>query len=165
MESNTNSDSFSNNPHFSKMRSSGLLVEYRHPSAALSKDLAAHIASRYAEGKIAVVTSHPHALIGAVRKQWLRLIRLAQRDRSSTLNPLRKDNLDKAIHGMRSVGFTIKSPEDEPLARVSFATVEQLVANPPSCATLYITEPVGKLNRHMLATWMPPGGVVVVYDE
>lgn len=164
MESNTISGSTKSQSHFSEMRSSGLLVEYRYPSIPLSKDLAAHIASRYTEGKVTVVINHPYALIGAVRKQWLRLIRLAQRDRSSTLDPQRKDSLDKTIRGMQAVGFTIKSPEDEPLARVYFATAEQLIANPPSCATLYITEPITKLSQHMLVAWMSRNGRMIIYE-
>lgn len=66
---------------------------------------------------------------------------------------------------MQSVSFTAKDPADEPLAAVSFATVEQLTAAPPMCATLYITEPITRLNQYMLTAWMPPGGVVVIYEK
>lgn len=154
-----------NQSNFSKMHASGLIVEHRHPSVALSVDLARHISQRCIYGKIAVVTSHPQALLSSVRKQWLRLIRLAQRERSSTLDHQRRDSLSEAIHNMRAISFTAKDPADEPLAYVSFATVEQFIATPPQCATLYITEPISKLSQHMLVSWMPRSGRVVVYEQ
>lgn len=165
MKSNTISDSSNGESHFSKMHTSGLAVEHRHPNRALSVDLAAHISTRYTKGKIAIVTSNPQALISSVRKQWVRLIRLAQREQARTLNCQRKDDLAETTYGMQAIGFTAKDPADEPLAHVSFATVEQFVASPPQCATLYITEPIPKLSLHMLVGWMPRSGQVVVYEQ
>ncbi|HEU5187438.1 MAG TPA: hypothetical protein VFT87_02955 [Candidatus Saccharimonadales bacterium] len=165
MGGNTISDGPSSRWHFSKMRSSGLVVERRRPGRALSVDLAAHIAIRYPNGKIAVVTGHPQAFMSSVRKQWLRLIRLAQREQASTLSRQRKDDLGEVIYSMQAIGFTAKDPADEPLAYVSFATVEQFIASPPQCATLYITEPIPKLSQHMIVSWMPRSGRVVIYEQ
>lgn len=165
MKGNTNSDSSSGESYFSKMRTSGLDVEHRHPNRALSVDLAAHISTRYKKGKIAIVTSNPQAFMSSVRKQWLRLIRLAQREQASTLSRQRKDDLGEVIYSMQAIGFTAKDPADEPLAYVSFATVEQFIASPPQCATLYITEPIPKLSQHMIVSWMPRSGRVVIYEQ
>lgn len=165
MKGNTNSDSSGSKSYFSKMRSSGLIVEHRLLVRALSVDLAAHIATRYPNGKIAVVTGQPQAFMSSVRKQWIRLIRLAQREQARTLNGQRKDDLGEVIHNMQAISFTAKDPADEPLAYVSFATVEQFIALPPQCATLYITEPIPKLSQHMLVGWMPRSGRVVVYEQ
>lgn len=164
MEGNTNSGSMKNQSRFTKMRTSGLTVEHRHSSVALSVDLASHISRRCFKGTVAIVASHPQALMSSVRKQWLRLIRLAQREKASTLNRQRKDKLDETIFVMQSVSFTAKAPTDEQLAYVSFATAEQFIAAAPVCATLYITEPVTRLDQHMLASWMRPGGMVVIYE-
>lgn len=165
MKSNTISDSSNGESHFSKMHTSGLAVEHRHPNRALSVDLAAHITTRYTKGKIAIVTSNPQAFMSSVRKQWIRLIRLAQREQARTLNGQRKDDLGEVIHNMQMISFTAKDPADEPLAYVSFATVEQFIASPPQCATLYITEPIPKLSQHMLVGWMPRNGRVVIYEQ
>jgi len=165
MKGNTSSDSYRSSSRFSKMRTCGLIVEYRQQYRAPSVDLAAHIATRYPKGNIAVATSHPQALMGSVRKQWLRLIRLAQREQARTLNHQRKDDLGEVIHNMRTTSFTAKDPADEPLAYVSFATVEQFIASPPQCATFYITEPIPKLSQHMLVSWMPRNGRVVIYEQ
>lgn len=147
------------------MRSSKLIVEHRSNSIALSKDLASHISHRYTKGKVTVVTNRPQALMSSVRKQWLRLIRLTLRERASTLNHQRKDNLSDNIRGMQAVGFTAKDPADEPHAYISLATPSQLLLSPPACSTLYIVEHITKLDQHMLVTWMPPGSLVVIYGE
>jgi hypothetical protein len=117
------------------------------------------------KGTIAIATSHPQALMSSVRKQWLRLIRILQRERASTLNHQRIDDLNKAIHFMQTTSFTAKDPSYDPSTYVSFATVEQFVAAPPMCATLYIVGPVTKTEQYMLASWMRPGGLVVIYGE
>jgi hypothetical protein len=165
MKSNTSSDSLEDQSSFTKMRTCGLLVEHRQPHRALSVDLAVHMAARYPKGKIAIVTSNPQALTSSVRKQWIRLIRLAQHDKASTLNRQRKDDLDEMIHNMQTISFTAKDPAEELLAYVSFATIEQFITSPPECSTLYITEPISKLSQHMLVSWMPRSGRVVIYEQ
>lgn len=165
MKGNTNSDSYRSQAHFSKMRTSGLLIEYRRPRCALSVDLAAHIATRYTQGKIAVVTSHQQALLSSVRKQWVRLIRLAQRQQARTLNRQRRDDIKEVVRYMQAISFAAKDPANEPPANVTFATTEQFIAAPPQCATLYITEPIPKLSQHMIVGWMPKSGRVVIYEQ
>lgn len=165
MIGNTNSDSSGDAAYFTKMRCSGLILEHRNLHRALSVELATHISSRYSQGKIAVVNNSPQAFLSSVRRQWIRLIRLAQRDQARTLDFQRRNDLAVAIHTMQSLSFTAKDPASEPLGGVSFATAEQFMLTPPVCATLYITEPIAKLSQHMLVTWMRPGGRVVIYDE
>jgi hypothetical protein len=147
------------------MHTSNLTVEHRRTSVALSVDLAYHISRRRHQGTVAVVASSPRALMSSVRKQWLRLIRLAQREKASTLNRQRKDNLDEVIRTMQTICFTAKDPAGDSSAYVSFAPVERFIAAPPMGATLYIVEPVTKPELYMLASWMRPGGMVVVYDK
>lgn len=165
MIGNTCSDSSDNMSYFTKMHSGGILVEHRQPTIALSVDLAKHISKRCVNGRIAVVASNPQALMSSVRKQWLGLIRLMQREQARTLNRQRKDDLDEVIRNVRMVSFTAKDPADEPLAHVSFATVEQFIASPPECRTLYIAEPIPKLSQHMIVGWMPRSGRVVIYEQ
>lgn len=143
----------------------GLIIEHRTIShnLPLSKDLARHMYDRYIYGKIAVVTNNPVALLSSVRKQWLRLIRLAERERASTLDQRRKYELDQTIWQMRNISFTARNPADDPVAFVSFATVEQFRLFPPVCGTLYIVEPTEKIDKHMLTSWMPQNSRVVIY--
>lgn len=165
MKDNTTSDSYGSQTHFSKMRTSGLLIEYIWPRRALSVDIATHLATRYTQGKIAVVTSNPQALLSSVRKQWVRLIRLAQREQARTLNRQRKDDLGKVVRYMQAISFAAQDPANEPLAYVSFATAEQFIATPPQCATLYVSEPISRLSQHMIVSWMSRSGRVVIYEQ
>lgn len=143
----------------------GLIIENRtiRRNLSLSKDLARHMHDRYVYGKIAVVTYNPVALLSSVRKQWLRLIRLAERERASTLDSRRKYELDQIIWQMRNISFIAQNPADDPVAFVSFATVEQFRLFPPICTTLYITEPTERIGLHMLASWMPRSSRIVIY--
>lgn len=150
---------------FSKMQTNGLIVEHRQLHVALSVDLAQHISQRRANGRIVIVTSHPQALMSSVRKQWIKWIRKARRSRASTLDRQRQYNLDEIIYGMESISFTAKSQADKLRGYVTFATVEQLLIAPPTCATLYITEPIEKINQYLLTAWMPRDGLVVIYAE
>lgn len=131
----------------------------------LSKELAYEIQERCIYGNVAVVTDKPVALMSSVRKQWLRLIRLAERERASTLNHARKYELDQSIWRMRNASFTAQDPAHDPVAYVSFASAEQFRQFPPMCSTLYIVGPTEKLKIHMLVSWMPRNGRVVVYDQ
>jgi hypothetical protein len=150
---------------FSKMHTIGLIVEHRHTSVALSVDLASYMSRQHSKGTIAVAANHPQALMSSVRKQWLRLIRLAQRERASTLSRQCKESLDEIICSMQAISFTAKDPTHDSSAYVSFATTERFVAAPPMCATLYIIQPVTKSELYLLASWMRPGSMVVIYDR
>jgi hypothetical protein len=145
----------------------GLAVEHRKidKDMALSKDLAKHIPTRLLNGKIAIVTDQPIALLSSVRKQWVKLIRQAQRERSSVLGKRYKLNLDHNIERLQDTMFTAKPPIQDPVGDISFATVEQFLLAPPICYTLYLTCDVSKREQHMLASWMPPLGLVVVYER
>ena len=145
----------------------GISIENRTigDNRSLSRDLAYHIQSRYNCGKIAVVTDNPVALLSSVRKQWLRLIRLTERERASTLDSQRKYELDQDIWRMRNINFTAQDPSNDPIAFISFATVEQFRLFPPLCSTLYIVGAIETIDKHMLTGWMPQNGVVVIYDQ
>lgn len=133
-------------------------------SRPLSKELARHILGRYSYGKIAVATEHPLAIMSSVRKQWLRLIRLAQRERASTLNHIRQYELDQTIWRMQSITFTAQDPACDPIAYISFATVEQFRLFPPMCATLYIAGHVERADQYLLTSWMPRNSLAVLYE-
>lgn len=129
----------------------------------LSWDLAHHLYLRAARDKIIVATDKPVELLSATRRQWFRLMRQAMRQRSSTLNTLRSIELTNQIVYMQSLRFSAKHPEDYLDADVTFATAEDLIRATPICRTAYITYEIEKEKQHMLTSWMPTGGVVVIY--
>ncbi|HET6746604.1 MAG TPA: hypothetical protein VFH06_00680 [Candidatus Saccharimonadales bacterium] len=144
----------------------GLFVEkYSLNHKALSQQLARHIAAHGPQGKAAIVTDKPMTLLASVRKQWLKLIRLMERERSSTLNPVRKEQLEIHLEWMRQLSFTAKAPEDILEAGITFATADDFVRTPPDCRMIYITYSFEREKLHMLTSWMPRNGVVVIYGQ
>lgn len=144
----------------------GLLVEkYSLEEKGLSWQLAQHIAVHSSQGKAVVVADRPVTLLASTRKQWLRLIRLTERERSSTLNAVRKEQLEIHLEWMRQLRFTAKAPEDMLEADITFATADDFVRNPPDCRVVYITYSFEREKLHMLTSWMPRNGVVVIYGQ
>lgn len=142
-----------------------LSVLYRSPRDSLSRDLAEEIREQGIFGKIAVVTDKPIVLLSATRKQWLKLIRRTHRDRSSTLNAMKVTMLTQQISWMQSLRFTATAPTDLLEANITFATAEDFVRVPPVCRTIYVTYGFEKEKLQMLTSWMPKGGLVVVYEQ
>ena len=144
----------------------GLFVErYALNHRPLSQQLAAHIAAHSPQGKVVVVTDKPATLLASTRKQWFRVIRLTESERSSTLNPVRKEQFEIHLEWMRRLKFTAKAPEDLLEADVTFAMADDFVRNPPDCKMIYITYSFERKKLHMLTSWMPRNGVVVIYGQ
>jgi hypothetical protein len=144
----------------------GLFVEkYSLNHKPLSQQLAEHIAAHGPQGKVAVVADKPVTLLASVRKQWLRLIRLTEKERSSTLNSVRKEKLEIHLEWMRQLSFSAKAPEGMLEADITFTTADDFVRNPPDCRTIYITYSFEREKLHMLTSWMPRNGVVVIYGQ
>ncbi|HET8670895.1 MAG TPA: hypothetical protein VFM05_09810 [Candidatus Saccharimonadales bacterium] len=143
----------------------GIFVEkhtlHGHP---LSWHLARHICSHGQQGKIAVVTDIPDALLAATRRQWLKLLRQAQNERSGTLNATRADLLTEQILWMQGVSFTSKAPDDILEADITFATADDFVRVPPICRCVYVTYTFEREKLHMLTAWMPGNSLVVLYE-
>ena len=144
----------------------GLLTE-RYPleGKTLSRQLAVHIAAHGSHGKAVVVADTPATLLAATRKQWFRLIRLTENERSSTLNSERKEQLEVHLLWMRQLRFTAKVPEDALEADITFATADEFVRTPPDCRIVYVTYSFEPEKLHMLTSWMPRNGVVVIYEQ
>ena len=142
----------------------GLYIEKRAMNGrALSWDLAHHMYIRAVQGKVAVVTDKPVELLAATRKQWLKLVRQVQRERSSTLNAIRIAEFTHQIAYMQNLHFTAKPPTDLLEADVTFAIANDFVKIPPVCRTLYVTYPFATEKLHLLTSWMPRNSVVVIY--
>lgn len=141
----------------------GLTVEYRSPSCSLSRDLAQQL-SRQARGKVVVVAENPNAVLSSTKKQWMRLIRRAQRDRAATLSVITIAGLTQQIAWMLSLRFSAKAPDDLLEADITFATAEDFVRFPPVCPVVYVTYTFNKEKLYMLTSWMPKNGKVVIYE-
>jgi hypothetical protein len=141
-----------------------LHIEYRTHKRSLSQDLATQLRKTGERGKVAIVAYTPMGLLAATRKQWVKITRNLQRERSSTVDATKIISLTRQIATMQSSRFSAKPPTDFLEADVTFARAEDFVKIPPICSTIYITYKFEKEKLYMLTSWMPEGGTVVVYD-
>lgn len=126
-----------------------LLVEkHSLENKPLSRRLACHMSSRGSQGKVAVVTDKSKVLLSTTCKQWSKLLRQTQNERSSTLNPVRINMHTGQILWMQGLSFTSKEPDDLFEADITFATDDD-----------FEREKV-----HILTTWMPRNSSVVIHE-
>lgn len=130
---------------------------------SLSWDLAHHMYARSLCGKIAIVTDKPKELLSATRKQWMRIYRQAQNEQASTLDATRILELIHQLANMQNMVFSARPPDDLLDADVTFATADDFVKIPPVCPTVYVTYAFEREKLHMLTSWIPRNGLVVVY--
>lgn len=149
-----------------RMAMHGQYVEHRQRgSSTISEDLTKHLYTRVMQGNVAIVAENPVAMLAAVRKRWLAIERHLRRERSSTLNAAKILELTHEITRAQTIRFTAKPPADDPMGEVQFATIEDFIAWPPQCRTLYVTCLITNEQLHLVTSWMREGGLVVVYDE
>lgn len=126
-----------------------------------TKGLARHLFTRMSCGKVIIVAEKPDILHATLRKQWLKLARKVQVERSRTLNATRVLRMADMVAKMHTMQFTTDWP-DGYKADVCIATVEQLTEWLPNCRTLYITCEISTQQLQVIATRMPIGSVVVM---
>lgn len=162
----------------------GLYVERRTlVGTTVSRDIAHHLYARQMPGQVVIITPRPAVFMASVSKQWAKVVRQVQRQRASTLNPARLQELMWAITHMQTIKFSIRADgQGEELAKegnsgdkkeatasrattsVLLLTQEEATLSPPSCHTMYITEEVGAEATHALTSAMLSHGLVVLYD-
>ena len=126
-----------------------------------TKGLARHLFTRMTCGKVVIVAEKPEALHASLRKSWLKLARKVNKERSSTLNATRVLRLSDMASKMQTMRFTTDWPDDY-TADVAIATVEQLLAWPPDCRTLYVTCHITMEQLHVVVALMPVGSLIVI---
>jgi hypothetical protein len=126
-----------------------------------TKDLVRHMFTRMSCGKIVIVSDRPEALLGPLRKQWMKLARKVQKERSSTLNGSRLFELNQMIQRMYTVRFTTKWPDDY-LADIYITNSERLLHWAPECRTIYITCNVSLEEQYIITALMPRNGLMVM---
>lgn len=143
----------------------GLCVEHLSLDKSLSSQLVSQICLHAPEGKLAIVTDRPEALLAATRKQWLKHIRRVRNERSSTLDPVRIDMLNRQLAWMQGLSFSSKAPDDLLMADITFATADDFVRVPPVCRHVFVTYVFEIEKLYMLTSWMLHGSRVIIYEQ
>ena len=146
----------------------GLYVERRLlTGTTLSRDIAHHLYTRQLPGRVVIVGARPAVLLASVRKQWAVVTRQVQRQRASTLNMRRAQELENALEHMRSAQFMTDENSELPApfgTRVVFMTQEACIAQAPDCHTMYVTEPDDVAPIADMVAAMHPHSLVVLYE-
>ncbi|HSX33969.1 MAG TPA: hypothetical protein VLF91_06555 [Candidatus Saccharimonadales bacterium] len=148
---------------------SGCYIELRK-SAARGKDsptadIMRHLRTRQHLGKALILCEQPMVSLSAARKQWLKLTRAVQRQRSCTLNADKILKYTHTIAHMQRLRFTTKPPLDEPGSDVYFLTPQLAAVLPAQCWTVYaLCEPPLELARR-ISEQLPDKALVVDYGR
>lgn len=129
----------------------------------VASDIMRHLYTRQYLGKTVVVCQQPIAMLSAARKQWLKLSRSLQRQRSSTLNA---DKILKFTHGiahMQRLRFGSKLPLEQPQTDVFFLKPDELHTLPAQCLTLYVTCSMADDLTSNAVGQLPPDSIIVDY--
>jgi hypothetical protein len=127
-----------------------------------TKDLARHMYTRAACGKVVIVADNPVSLLSPLRKQWLKLMRKVQKEAAKTLNATRIYEFGQVVIRMQTLQFSCKWSADIYPADVCIATPEQLLQWAPECQTLYVTCEIKREDLYVITALMPKGALVVV---
>lgn len=131
-----------------------------HSEAA---DIANHLLKRQHLGRAIILTDKPNPLLCVVRKQWMRLARSLQKDRSSTINAEKIMRLTHRITHMQRMNFSTRSQDEQPQTEVFFASPHEISRLPADCFTIYITSPISDSQMGVLLQQMPANSLVVDY--
>lgn len=116
-----------------------LYVEHRViRRGSLSQDIASHLYARQWHGTAIVVSDKPKVLLSSVMKQWVELSRKVQRERASTLNAGRIQELSHGLSHMEHLRMAAKSSVKQAEWDVLFVLPSELHSLPEDCCTVYV---------------------------
>lgn len=133
---------------------------------SLSWDLARHVYTRVSCGRMLVLTDDPVPTLAAFKKQWLKLCRRVQRERSSTFNPTYLMQYTRQIARMQALQTTTESPQAAPDADMYFLTPEGVIEHIgllPHFNTVYATCALPDDFIETFAADLPEKSLIVTY--
>lgn len=134
-------------------------------SESISADVMRHLHTRQHLGKAVIITEQPATVLATARKQWLKLTRMLQKQRASTLNADKILKHTHTIAHMQHMQFTAHSPLEAPDAEVYFMDPSQLETIPVHCWSVYVVNamPVGVVSDMLMQ--LPAEALIVDYTH
>jgi hypothetical protein len=132
---------------------------------SVAADIMRHMHTRQHIGKAVVICEQPTALHAAARKQWLKLSRLIQKQRASTLNADKILKYTHTITHMQHMHFTTKTPLDDPEADVYFLDKTSCGTMPLHCYSLYFTIALDEETTTEIIEQLPADALMIDYDR
>lgn len=132
---------------------------------SLAADIMRHLHTRQHLGKVVVLCDQPIVMLSAARKQWLKLSRVIQRQRSSTLNADKILKYTHTITRMQHMTFTMRAPIDNPKADIFFITPEMTNILPPGCMSIYDTVTLSAQEVEHIIKQLSVEAMIIDYDH
>ena len=130
---------------------------------SMAADIMRHLHTRQHLGKVVVICEQPTALLAASRKQWLKLSRTIQKQRSSTLNADKILKYTHTITHMQHMRFTTKGALQDPDADVYFLDEKTCGTMPLHCFSIYVAYKFDEdIARHTI-TQLPSDALIIDY--
>jgi len=127
----------------------------------ISLDLSRHLPRRAAVGSTAIITDRPTVLLSVIKKRWSYIIREVQRQYSSTLQPAKKEGLQRELNRLRGFNFAIAAKRTVD-THILVCTLADLRLE-DRFATIYLTIPLRQLQLLRLMDHLAPRGFLVTY--
>lgn len=137
----------------------------KHAGIDLAADMMRHLHTRQYLGKTIVVCSQPNILLSNAHKQWLRLSRSIQKQRTSTASADKILKYTRTITHMQHLRFVASTPLEAPDADVYFLHRDQLKELPLSCFTVYLSVGLPLQTARDLLAQLPHEALLVDYDQ
>lgn len=142
-----------------------LRIQSAKGTDSIAADVMRHLHARQYLGKAMIICNNPIGLFSASRKQWLKLSRVIQKLRASTLNADKILKHTHTIAHMQHMRFSHKTPLQDPEADVYFLRPDQCDVMPFHCYSVYVIAPPAENTLQTLITHLPTEGLIVDYSQ
>lgn len=132
---------------------------------SVAADIMRHLHARQHLGKAVIICDQPIPILAAARKQWLKLTRTIQRQRSSTLNADKILKYTHTITHMQHLRFTHKKPLDDPEADIYFIEPGECDLMPAHCYTIYMMTGLDAQTIRPVIEQIPSEALIVDYER
>ncbi len=142
-------------------------IDVRGPGSSdqHSLDLSLHLPRRLTAGHVVIVAENPRVFLSVIRKRWMRLLYDVEIQRSSTLDPLRRESLQHEVERMRTCTFSAKAPPDAPVGTQIFVVKPDWLTDLPEHMTLYIATSLTTQQIVQAMKRLRRGGLIVIYGN
>jgi hypothetical protein len=125
--------------------------------------LTRHLPKRLAAGNVIIVNNRPGILLAVIRKRWATIIKEIERERASTLDRTKRQQLERELAHMRGWRFGI---EPSTLDRIEalILTPEEVIGSGLQCFTLYVIMPLESEQCLQLRDNIRQNGLLVIFS-
>ena len=131
----------------------------------ISFDITQHLPRRVAAGKSLVVCDDPRRLLPVIRKRWVALQNMIEKQRASTLNHTTRFGLQREARHLQTHRFTRGLPSVNTEATVYFLTPDDLDKPLIDFKTIYIVSHLSQQDFALAVSHLLEGGLVMLYGD